>query len=155
MAKKKRKKKFNTHMRTQSAYQWLVSQICGTFVHSEQTKTVVGYGDGCQGPNTKGTAPMASSRIVKALSEGNRSRSFGLRRCSNSDYLCTLWDRDCNASINISFTLIRNLCGEEVPEEFRRSTTGEPVVEMPHTEDVLEEEEIDEEDDVIDFLQST
>ena len=181
-----RRLKFNTHMRTQSAYQWLVSEICGTSVHSEQAKTVVGYGDACMSRNTKGTAPMASSRIVKALSErakvimtdefrssklcsscyqemegelveddeGNQSRSFGLRRCSNSDCLCTLWDRDCNASITICLTLIRNLCGEEVPEEFRRKETGEPVVEMPHTEDVLAEEEINEEDDVIDVLLS-
>ena len=50
--------------------------------------------------------------------------------------------------------MIRNLCGEEVPEEFRRKETGEPVVEMPHTEDVLAEEEINEEDDVIDVLLS-
>jgi hypothetical protein len=77
--------------------------------------------------------------------EGNRSRSFGLRRCDNSDCICSLWDRDDNASINMIFKLIWSLCGEELPVEFRRKKTGEPVLEMPH-----EEEDVTEDDEEID-----
>lgn len=80
--------------------------------------------------------------------DGNQTRSFGLRRCSNSDCLCSLWDRDSNASINILFKLIWILCGEEVPVEFRRKKTGEPVVEMPHEDVTEDDEEIDNESGV-------
>ena len=66
--------------------------------------------------------PMEGERRINE--DGKAVRLFGVRRCANSECGRTLWDRDVNAAISIMRKCRWDLCGEELPKEFRRKKDG-------------------------------
>ena len=70
--------------------------------------------------------PMEGERCINE--DGKAVRLFGVRRSATSDCSRTLWDRDVNAGINITRKFLWDLCGEYLPQEFRRKKDEFSVV---------------------------
>jgi len=118
------KQRMRRFCKEQRAMEDVVSRITGTRDKAEQKKVIVAYGDGDKQGNLRGTAPMMSTKLFKKVSQSacvvvvNEFRTsilcsccrrqmvqfqkqFRMKRCTNSDCIRTVWDRDINASINI------------------------------------------------------
>ena len=126
------KQKMRKFCRHQRAMEEVVTRICGTKKKEEQKKVIVAYGDGCKNGNLRGTAPIMSTKLFKKVSQSccvvvvnefktsqlcscchsempKFQKQYRMKRCTNSDCIRTVWDRDVNASINI-LNLFLELC---------------------------------------------
>ena len=118
------KTKMRKFCRGQSAMEDVIARITGTRDKTKQKKVIVAYGDGDNQGTLRGTSPIMSSKLLKKVSQSAcvvlvpefRSSlncsccihkmeqfqgQFRMKRCTNSDCIRTVWDRDVNASINI------------------------------------------------------
>lgn len=140
------KQRMRRFCKEQRAMEDVISRITGTKDKKEQKKVIVAYGDGDKQGNLRGTAPMMSTKLFRKVSRSacvvvvnefktsklcscchqqmtQFRKQFRMKRCTNSDCIRTVWDRDINASINI-LNLFLYAClsrnGKARPAEFSR-----------------------------------